>query len=102
MSHYWPDGVRYSEDPEAFIEAYSTIGYSPCQDGDLELHLEKVALYGREDTLGRMKIKHAARQRPCGRWTSKLGEFKDIVHSKPDDVGGGTYGEVVCYLARPR
>ena len=102
MPHNWPDGVTYSEDPEAFIEAYATIGYPRCQDGDLELHLEKVALYGKEDLLGRMKIKHAARQQPGGRWTSKLGDFEDIAHSKPDDVGGGDYGEVVCYLSRPR
>ncbi|MDE0106459.1 MAG: hypothetical protein OXN96_01555 [Bryobacterales bacterium] len=102
MSHYWPDGVRYSEDPEAFIEAYATIGYSRCQNGDLEPHLEKVALYGKEDLLGRMKIKHAARQQPSGRWTSKLGDFQDIAHSIPDDVGGGDYGEVVCYLSRLR
>ena len=43
---------------------------------------------------------HAARQRPGGKWTSKLGKAEDIEHDTPDVVAGGLYGEVVLIMRR--
>jgi hypothetical protein len=57
----------------AFVQLYSTLGYTACQDGSLELGFEKVAIYA----LGKV-VKHAARQLPNGKWTSKLGGDVDL------------------------
>ncbi len=79
------------------MRAYATIGYSECANGSLENGFEKIALYAD----GEGQVTHAARQLPSGKWTSKLGDLEDIEHSHPEDVGGGDYGEVICYLKRP-
>jgi hypothetical protein len=46
-------------------------------------------------------VKHAARQLPTGRWTSKLGKAVDIEHDTPEGVTGPVYGAVVKFLRRP-
>ena len=99
-STYWPDGVTLSADRQAFIDAYATIGFEPCSNGDLEPGIEKIALFEKVDVVGNKRIQHAARQCPDGNWTSKLGSGADISHSEAEDVGGGTYGEIACYLSR--
>ena len=79
----------------AFVEAFSTLGYEPCADGDLEDGFEKIAIY--QSPGG---IQHAARQLSTGRWTSKLGGLEDIEHASPAELEGAEYGEVVQYLRR--
>jgi len=37
-----------------------------------------------------------------GQWTSKLGDLQDILHDKPNVVGGGAYGSVAVYMKRER
>ncbi len=44
--------------------------------------------------------KHAARQLPNGRWTSKCGELEDIEHAL-EGVVGIWYGTVAHLLKRP-
>jgi hypothetical protein len=44
--------------------------------------------------------KHAARQLPSGRWTSKLGPMEDIEHAL-HDLTGMAYGSVVLVMKRP-
>jgi hypothetical protein len=61
----------------------------------LEPGYEKVALFA----LGG-SVKHAARQLPDGRWTSKMGRDIDIRHDEVDGVSGPFYGDVVLYLRR--
>lgn len=73
---YWPEKVPREETIEAFVDAYRTLGYSPCADGEHELGHEKVALYA----LQRVPT-HAARQLADGRWSGKLGRSVDIAHS---------------------
>jgi len=92
---YWPTGVRREETVAAFIEAFQSLGYVPAADDGLEVGFEKIALYALAGT-----PKHAARQLPNGRWTSKLGELEDIEHSL-DRLAGTWYGAVVQVLKRP-
>jgi hypothetical protein len=94
---YWPDGVPQEETVPAFVAAYKTRGYFPCETGDLEEGFEKIALYGNAQGTP----KHASHQLPDGKWESKLGGGVDIQHDSLLELTGKEYGEVVCYLSRP-
>ncbi len=91
---YWPEGVPQEATLDAFCEAYMTLGYEECSDGNLEAGYEKVAIY----CLGG-KPTHAARQLPDGNWTSKLGMSHDISHPLRA-LNGPSYGEPVAFLRR--
>jgi hypothetical protein len=93
---YWPPNVPRAQTMLAFILAYATLGYEPCNDGSLEAGFEKIALYasGGQPT-------HAARQLADGWWTSKLGGFEDIKHVRVECLCGPCYGAVATYLKRP-
>src|SRR2546430_15107859 len=65
----WPDGVPRAETLEAFRAAFATLGYVVCDGAEVELGFEKIALFTNDQGVP----KHAARQLPGGRWTSKLG-----------------------------
>jgi hypothetical protein len=92
--NHWPAGVRREETVSAFIEAFQSLGYVLCADHLVEPGFEKVALYGEKGV-----PKHAARQLPNGRWTSKLGPLEDIEHGL-DGLVGTWYGNVVQILKR--
>ena len=92
----WPAGVARVENVAAFRDAFVTLGYVVCEDDRLEAGYEKVALFA---LLGAPK--HAARQLPNGRWTSKFGGREDIEHAL-HDLTGMVYGSVVLVLKRPR
>ncbi len=94
-SAYWPPGVPREESLAAFRQAFEALGYVVSDDDRLEAGFEKVALFA---LLG--VPKHAARQLPGGRWTSKLGEWEDIEHGL-HDLTGMAYGSVVQVLKRP-
>jgi hypothetical protein len=81
---------------DAFIKAFGTLGFIPCDDPYMEQGYEKVALYVDHDG----KPTHAARQLPNGRWTSKLGKIEDIEHEL-EGVTGSVYGSVAQILKRP-
>jgi hypothetical protein len=91
---YWPDQVPRAESIEAFIDAFRTLGYLPCEDGEFEPGFEKVALYALDGL-----PTHAARQLADGRWSSKLGRSVDIAHT-PDALDGPIYGAISLYLRR--
>lgn len=93
---YWPSNVPVQETLAAFIQAFATLGFMPCDDSQIEQGYEKVALY--VDLNG--KPTHAARQLPNGRWTSKLGNIEDIEHEL-EGVTGSVYGSVAQILKRP-
>ena len=82
----------------AFIAAYATIGFEPCDDGQPEAGFEKIAIY--VDDAG--EPVHAARQLPSGVWTSKLGGANDIEHGSPEGVEAPLCGKASQYLRRPR
>lgn len=93
---FWPEFAPHSLDVEALVQVFAGLGYSICDDAGLETGYQKVAVYAID---GRWE--HAARQMANGQWTSKLGEFEDIVHPSPDDLTGELYGEVYCVMRRP-
>ena len=99
----WPDGVAPERTVTATIHALATVGYEPCEDGNLQEGFEKAAIFGEGDL-----FIHAARQLPSGLWTSKLGSAWDIVHelgalTSAANAGGPVqYGEVVAFLRRAR
>lgn len=73
---YWPTGVTREETLTAYIEAYEQYGYETCESESFEEGFEKIAIYVDHN----QKPTHAARQKPDGTWTSKLGIFEDVKH----------------------
>ena len=99
--YYWPPHVPRTFTTEALLQVYGMLGFRLCFDGVLEQGIEKLALYGKGPA-GAEVPTHAALQLPNGTWTSKLGNFEDVMHTTADDVNGPCYGQVLCFLARPR
>ncbi|NER37656.1 MAG: hypothetical protein F6J93_27455 [Oscillatoria sp. SIO1A7] len=95
--YYWPDGVPAELTLDAFIQAYGTLGYEPCDSADWEEGFEKIALYTTPDG----EPTHAARQLPSGKWSSQLGRWEDIEHEL-DGLTGEMYGSVKQILRRKR
>lgn len=96
---YWPPTAINDITGPAFVSAFETLGYVQCNDGALEIGFEKVAIY----TLSNCEPTHAARQLRNGKWTSKLGDFADIQHNRPEDVNGPApngYGAPKYFLKR--
>jgi len=82
---YWPPGVDFEVTLEAFIDAFRTKNFAPCDEMNTELEpgYEKVVIYADPDT---NEPTHAALQLPSGSWTSKLviGKTLSIIH---DELG---------------
>ena len=93
--YFWPPGVPREETLAAFIILFESIGYTQCENGDLEDGYLKVAVY--TNNLGIPT--HAARQLSNGLWTSKLGDKIDVSHTLLS-MEGGVYGNVVAFLRR--
>lgn len=102
MLYYWPPNAKREYTLSAFMEAFTSIGFSECSDGLLETNFVKVALYGTPACLGVFIPTHAARQLPDGKWTSKLGTNIDVIHETEFVLCGPQYGEVIRYLKRPK
>jgi hypothetical protein len=93
--YYWPNTVPRVENTDAFIKLFESIGYSVCDNGDLEDGFQKVAIYA--DNNG--KPTHAARQLKNGLWTSKLGQSYDVTHTIYS-MSDGQYGNVAVFMKR--
>ena len=96
--YYWPPGIPLRETLQAFVDAFSTLGYDVCRDESLEPGFEKIAIFSKDGT-----PKHAARQIVsgplAGRWTSKMGQDIDIAHDL-QGVSGPLYGSVSVIMRR--
>lgn len=100
--YYWPSApVLRAAGIDAFIQAYATLGYFICPDGQSEPLPEKIAIYGL-DVNGSVVPTHAARQLASGDWTSKLGHFEDITHAQVEDLFGPAYGRARVFMQRAR
>lgn len=98
LGYYWPDGATEGHSLQALVSAFMQLGYAICESDTLESDHEKVALYVDADGLWT----HAAKQLANGQWTSKLGNWEDIVHRTPDALSGPdpAYGQVACIMRR--
>jgi hypothetical protein len=81
---------------DAFLAAFAALGYFQCADAEAEPDFERIAL----SASARGTPLHAARQRPDGSWSSKVGELEDIEHAL-SDLEGEAYGSVVLFMKRP-
>jgi len=93
---FWPASVARVLDLATFVDAYATLGYTPCGNGSFEIGTEKIAIYCASNG----EPTHAARQIDSGLWTSKLGQSWDIEHSTPSGVEGPLYGSTTQFLGR--
>lgn len=102
---YWPADLGDDDSLAAFIKMFNLEGgYEEweAENSNIEEGYEKIAIYIKNG-----KPSHAARQLADGRWTSKIGEGKDIVHSRLEllesgPLGESIYGRVAKILRRPR
>ncbi len=92
---YWTLNVPRQETLEAFIQAFATLGYQVCENSDLEIYFQKIAIY-----VLKGKPTHLARQLDDGKWTSKLGSNEDIIHHNLDGLEGEKYGKVTTVMKR--
>ena len=95
---YWPPDAMRGDDIEALISAYEAAGYSICENGEVEVGFDKVALYADQNK----EWQHAAKLLENGHWTSKLGDEVDIRHAKLDAIRGKLYGSVYGFMKRPK
>lgn len=93
--YYWPPTIPRNEAVESFIQAFASIGYEPCANGELEQSFAKIALYAENNI-----VKHVAKQIDDGLWCSKLGTWEDINHEL-EGLTGSSYGNVLMFLRRP-
>jgi hypothetical protein len=94
---WWPPNILADGSVAAAIRLFEHLGYqcTDVTDQGPEEGVEKVAIYG--DDQG---YTHAARQRPGGGWTSKIGKLQDIEHDTLESLTGSDYGTVVQIMRR--
>lgn len=94
--YFWPTNLSYSAKLSVFIKLYESYGYIICKDEKYEKGFEKIAIYVTENT---DIVTHAARQLESGKWTSKLGNYKDIKHTL-EGLTNSSYGKVAAIVKR--
>lgn len=94
---YWPPSFPPDMTWDTLKGIFSSLGYTECESGAYEPGFEKVALYGTAD-----QVKHAAKQLPTGKWSSKLGMGHDVTHQSSRCVAGEGYGTIISYMKRSR
>jgi hypothetical protein len=95
--YYWPADVPKNLAVKSFITLYKREGnYEPCDNERHEKGFEKIAIYA--DALG--DVTHVAKQKPSGKWTSKLGDWEDLEHDTLAALEGNFYGNAVQILKR--
>jgi hypothetical protein len=92
--YYWPSRISRSDTVEALAEAFSTVGYAECAEGDFEAKFQRIAIYGLQGL-----AKHAARQIDSRLWASKMGANIDIEHTLRA-IEGPHYGAVVKFMKK--
>ena len=98
---WWPETVPFSSDKDALVKTFEYFGFIKCDDDQIELGWDKVALYGDD-----VQWLHAAKVIGPNLYHSKLGCGHDIHHKgdkdllqrtrRPDD----SYGKVYQYMKR--
>ena len=99
--HWWWPGAYWPGDPrdhslDGFISVFRSLGYEICESREHEPGFDKVAIYVSDR--GPM---HMARQLPSGEWTSKCGDYEDIVHPL-ESLEDSIYGRAAVIMKRKR
>ena len=94
VEYYWPPSLPLTDEPTTFVRLFQGFGDSECQSAECVPGIEKVALFKVDQ-----EIRHASRQLPSGKWWSKLGPKKDIIHEL-SSLDEGIYGSECIYLQR--
>jgi hypothetical protein len=82
------------------VALFESLGFEPCDNGDLDAQTEKIAMWFSEDV-----FLHVAKQLENGWWSSKLGTCHDISHATNDCIcgrGEHEFSTTPEYMARPR
>lgn len=93
---FWPEEAPREYSLAAYVKAYETLGYVSCESALHEKDFEKIAIY--VDSRGTPK--HAARQLPSGRWSSKRGRDRYDTHTLLE-ISGSECGRVAMIMKRP-
>lgn len=96
---FWPENIRLDNKLSSFVEFYQEFGYDVCNYDKLEADYEKIAIYVNPDDNG---VTHVAKQMKSGKWTSKLGPYKDIEHNTLDSLVGRDFGIVATIMKRKK
>jgi hypothetical protein len=97
--YYWPPGVPHEDSLESWTRVFEIHGYRICENAELELDAEKIAIYVSPKT---GLPEHVARQRKSGIWISKMGKGADIEHSTLHALSGDLLGSPARFMKRPR
>ncbi len=97
LDTFWPADIPRHVTIAAFTALLSSHGFEECSSEDLELEVEKVALF----VSAQGAPTHAARQLGSGMWTSKLGSNVDIAHELRG-LEGKAYGRAMLIFSRAR
>ncbi|HAI76621.1 MAG TPA: hypothetical protein DCM08_10270 [Microscillaceae bacterium] len=82
---------------QTVIEVCQKLGFQVCEDEQLEEGYEKIALFSND----KQYCAHVARQLNNGKWTSKLGQSFDVIHSI-FAIENGIYGNAAIFLKKPK
>jgi len=100
VGYSWPDGAEREWTTAACRKVLAYYGYvEECDDGSFEDEYVKVAMYVDESGAPT----HFARQIVDGNWTSKLGDFIDVVHHNLSCIEGNDhqhYGTAKYYFKK--
>jgi hypothetical protein len=96
--YYWPPGIPRVWNRNTLRQVFELHGYSVCDNAELEVGFEKVAIYVDEDD----EPTHATIQTELGKWSSKLGVYEDIEHPGVDSLESKAYGTVAIVMKRRR
>lgn len=93
----WPGDLPDWLTVNNYARAYAKLGFEDCETPDLEVGIEKIAIFGDKDDMAT----HAARQLPTGRWTSKWGRSIDFEHDLDTLDGDPAVGKISRVMQRP-
>jgi type VI secretion system secreted protein VgrG len=94
---FWPANIEINLKLSSFVDLYQMFGYITSENEKLEEGYEKIAIYMNPE-IG--IVTHGARQTELGKWSSKLGPYKDIEHNTLESLTGPDYGIVAMIMKR--
>lgn len=75
--YFWPPNIPQDESIGSVIRLFEEQGYEASNGSEHEAGFEKLALFQQDGY-----FTHVAKQRPNGKWSSKLGDLEDIEHDE--------------------